>query len=249
MTAIPAWTLVALLMGPAPREQEPPTAGSRAADQAEIKRIAQELFDAVAPGDATVWTRHTDDSFVLTDEEGNVYDKRAFLAALRPLPTGYSGSLRVTEPVVRFFGDAAVLTHLALEEEMVFGQKLEARFRSTDTYVRRDGRWRLAASQIMVIPAPRHAGAVPPAAALDAYVGAYQLDPSVSYEVARRGEQLFGQRTGRAAEELLPALCADTFFRRGTWRGEKVFTRNGAGRVTHMIDRRDNRDLVWKRVR
>jgi hypothetical protein len=57
-----------------------------------------------------------------------------------------------------------------------------------------------------------------------------------------------GQRAGRAKEELL-ALCADTFYRKGVWRGEKVFERDGKGRVVRMLDRRENNDIVWSRVR
>ena len=51
-----------------------------------------------------------------------------------------------------------------------------------------------------------------------------------------------------AKEELLP-LCVDTFYRKGVWRGEKVFERDSQGRVIRMLDRRENNDLVWKKVR
>jgi len=53
---------------------------------------------------------------------------------------------------------------------------------------------------------------------------------------------------GRAKEELLP-LCVDTFYRKGTWRGEKVFQRDGQGRVIALADRRENNDLVWKKIK
>ena len=83
---------------------------------------------------------------------------------------------------------------------------------------------------------------------LDSYVGQYQLWPDVSYTITREGEQLFGQRTGRAKEELLP-LCSDMFYRKGVWRGEKVFERDNSGKVVKMLDRRENNDLVWKKVK
>jgi hypothetical protein len=39
----------------------------------------------------------------------------------------------------------------------------------------------------------------------------------------------------------------NTFFPKGTVRGEKIFVRDASGRVTSMLDRRENNDLVWKR--
>ena len=72
--------------------------------------------------------------------------------------------------------------------------------------------------------------------------------PQVTYTVTREGDRLFGQRSGRAKEELLP-LCTDMFYRRGVWRGEKVFERGAQGRVVRMLDRRENNDLVWEKVK
>lgn len=72
--------------------------------------------------------------------------------------------------------------------------------------------------------------------------------PQVTYTITREGDKLFGQRTGRAKEELLP-LCKDTLYRKGIWRGEKVFERDGQGKVVRMLDRRENNDLVWKRIK
>lgn len=217
------------------------------ADETEITRIAQALLDGVARGDTALWNRYLDEQFVMTDEEGHVITKRELLAQLRPLPPGFSGSIEVTDAKVRFHGDAAVLTHLDLEHETVFGQTINARYRTTDTYVRRDGGWKLAASQVMVIPEPRHAVTVDPEV-LSAFVGDYELAPSVVYTITREGDRLYGQRGSGPRVELLPA-SESSVFPAGTWRLEKIFVRDSAGRVVQMIDRRDNRDLVWRKVR
>jgi hypothetical protein len=83
---------------------------------------------------------------------------------------------------------------------------------------------------------------------MDAYVGQYQIAPDVSYAITREGDKLFGQRTGRAKEELLP-LAADVLYRKGVWRGEKVFERDAQGKVIRLLERRENNDLVWKKVK
>ena len=41
--------------------------------------------------------------------------------------------------------------------------------------------------------------------------------------------------------------CSDTFYRKGIWRGEKVFERNAQGEVVKLLDRRENNDIVWKK--
>jgi hypothetical protein len=71
---------------------------------------------------------------------------------------------------------------------------------------------------------------------------------AVEYVVERDGVRLFGKRAGGPREELLP-LGADCFFRSGARWGERLFRCDAGGRVDAMLDRRDNNDLVWQRVR
>jgi hypothetical protein len=166
---------------------------------------------------------------------------------LRPLPKGYSGSIRIAKVQSRINGDAAVLSYRALEEETIFGQKLTPIYLVTDTYFRRNGQWQMIASHVIVMPSERKAIALP----LDLFesvVGEYELTPGVTYTISLEGGTLIGQRTGRAKEELLPA-DSNTFFRKGTIRGEKVFVRDANGRVMQMLDRRENNDLVWKKIK
>lgn len=68
------------------------------------------------------------------------------------------------------------------------------------------------------------------------------------YTIALEDTKLMGQRTGRQKEELLPA-DEHTFFARGTIRGEKVFLRDSSGRTTRMLDRRENNDLIWTKIK
>src|SRR5262245_42050520 len=110
-----------------------------------------------------------------------------------------------------------------------------------------NGQWNLVAVQVMAIPNERKPIALSPEK-LDAYVGQYQLAPDVIYTVTREGDKLFGQRAWRAKEEWLP-LYEDTFYRKGVWRGEKVFERDASGRVIKLLDRRENNDLVWKKAK
>jgi len=121
-------------------------------------------------------------------------------------------------------------------------------YQMTNTWAKgRDGQWQIVSTQAMAIPSDRKPSTIDPSR-LDAYLGQYRLAPEVAYTITREGDTLFGERSGRAKEELLP-LCVDTFYRKGVWRGEKVFERDGEGKVVRMLDRRDNNDLIWQKVK
>jgi hypothetical protein len=200
---------------------------SDAETEKELVRIIQSLMDAVAVGDKAVWEKHVADDLIYTDENWRVLTKREILADFRPLPKGYSGSIKVAEVKSRINGDAAVVSWQAHEEETVFGQKLAPVYLVTDTYFRRGGRWQLVAEQITVRPSERKPLAVDPKV-YDSLAGEYELTPGATYTVTVEGGRLLGQRTGRDKQELLPA-DVNTYFVKGTIRGEKVFVRGAVG--------------------
>jgi Na+-translocating ferredoxin:NAD+ oxidoreductase RnfG subunit len=226
--------------------QQAPTA-SAAQTEKELKRITQELLDAVAPANKAVWDRYLAHTCLYTDENGRTLTKAQLLEELRPLPAGYKGTIQLVEAQVRDYGDTAVITHRDIEHEEVFGQKITTEYHITDTYLHRDGRWQMIASHVQVIPSERKSVTLD-AKIYDAFVGQYQLAPGAVYSITREGNGLMGQRNGRAKEELLPAN-ENTFFRKGSVRGEKIFVKDEKGRVMQMIDRRDNNDIVWKKVK
>ena len=233
--------------GSSAEQQQEGAAAPGVETEKELVSIIQSLMDAVAVGDKAVWERHVADDLIYTDENWRVLTKREILADFKPLPKGYTGSIKVAEVKSRINGDAAVVSWQAHEEETVYGQRLAPVYLVTDTYFRRGGRWQLVAEQITVRPSERKPFVVDPKV-YDALAGEYELTPGVTYAVTIEGGRLLGQRTGRDKQELLPADF-NTYFVKGTIRGEKVFVRDAGGRVTAMLDRRENNDLVWKRIK
>src|SRR5215207_1138066 len=214
----------------------------------QLKRATQEMLDAVARGDKAVWERYLAEGSIYADEDGKVLTKDEVIKELHGLPPGYKGSIKIGETKSLVQGNVAVLSHVDHEELVLYGQKLLTNFLTTHTWAKQeDGEWQVVSTQVMALPSERKPAVIDPKH-LDSYVGQYELGPEVTYMITRDGDKLFGQRTGRAKEELLP-LCVDTFYRKGTWRGEKVFQRDGQGRVIALADRRENNDLVWKKIR
>jgi Domain of unknown function (DUF4440) len=227
--------------------QTPSQSKSGAATEKELVAIAQELFDAVAVGNKAPWEKYLADDMIYTDENWQIQTKKELVDGLKPLPQGYSGTIRMANVQSRINGDAAVLSYRLLEEETVFGQKLTPTYLETDTYFKRNGRWQLIAAHVIVMPSERKTISLRPEQS-DSIIGEYELTPGVNYTITREEGKLIGQRTGRAKEELVPA-DVNTFFRKGSIRGEKVFVRDADGHVTQMLDRRENNDLVWKRIK
>jgi hypothetical protein len=213
----------------------------------QLKQRTQELLDAIAPGNKAVWQRYLAEGSIYADEEGRVLTKDELIKELNPLPKGYVGSIKIGDTKVLVQDGVVVLSHRDREELELYGQKIVTYYQMTNTWAKqRDGQWQLVSTQGMAIPNERKPAVIDPKS-LDAYTGQYELAPQVKYVITREGEKLFGQRTGRAKEELLP-LCVDMFYRKGVWRGEKVFERDVQRKVVKMLDRRENNDLVWRKV-
>lgn len=57
---------------------------------------------------------------------------------------------------------------------------------------------------------------------------------------------LYEQRKGRERQELIPE-ASDIFFIKGV-EGRTLFGISDDGKVVSLIDRRNNEDIVWKKV-
>lgn len=214
--------------------------------QEELVRRTQELSDSVAAGDQAPWKKYYADDSMYFDEKGRSMDKSALLADVTPLPAGYSGSIRVTNPRSHIEGDLAVLSYDMDETETIFGQGLTARYHATDTWMRRDRQWQIIAGQVLRYyedPAPGKIDV----SRLRKFAGTYELVAGNRLTISTDGKLLYRQRGEHPAEVLIPE-ATDIFFRKAV-EGRILFRFGGAGKVDALIDRRNNEDVVWKRVR
>ena len=212
-----------------------------------LKRQTQELFDAVSNGDAKVWDKYLDADAVITDEAGAVTGKKDTVAQVVPLSNGISGSIIVTDWHVYPHGDTVVATYVADEHENFHGQKLHALYRSTTTWLKEAAGWKVLAQQTLALRQD------PPAvllaeAALNDYVGRYRAGSDLVYEITRKGGDLSGGVVGGKPSALKMEL-RDVMFVPGQPRSRKIFTRDAAGHVTGFLSRREERDVVWTRIR
>jgi ketosteroid isomerase-like protein len=210
-----------------------------------LEHMTQELADAIAPGESAVWDRYTDPDLTYVSEDNEVKTKAKLLADLKPLPNGYSGTIKVTEYQMREFGPIAVATYIAAETELVMGHTLHAQYRTTDTWRKTRAGWRLIAEQILAVPKdpPAVSGS---AGELDRYVGTYALSPATKITLRREHDHLVAEREGRAPQIWLVEV-PEVFFTPGRPRTRHVFLHGPDGAMSGFADRREGEDLVWTR--
>jgi uncharacterized protein DUF4440/uncharacterized protein DUF3471 len=213
--------------------------------QDELVRRTQELYDSVASGNQSPWQKYFADDAMYFDEKGRNMDKAALVADVTPLPPGYSGTIKIVNPHSRISGSTAILSYDEDETEIVFGRELHARYHETDTWLLRKGQWRIVAGQVLRYyedPAP---GTVNPKE-FAAYAGTYELAPGNTLLISTDGQQLFRQRGDHPKEQLIPE-APGVYFRKGV-EGRILFPADPKGAVSELIDRRNNEDLIWKKV-
>ena len=213
--------------------------------QDELQRRTQELMDAVAPGDQTPWKKYIADDAMFYDEKGRTMDKNAMVADVTPMPAGYSGAIKVVNPHSHIEGDTAVFGYDSDEIETIFGQQLHARYHSTDTWMRRNGEWKIIASQVLRYYEDPAEGTADPKKFPD-YAGTYELAPGKDHTVLIEAGKLYLQRSDK--KEELQTEAGDIYFRPGV-EGRIVFRRSADGKVEALLDRRNNEDVVWKKVK
>lgn len=213
--------------------------------QQELVRRTQELVNSVAAGDQTPWKKYFADDCMFFDERGKSENKEALLADVTPLPQGSSGSITVGKVRSHIENDVAILSYDLDEIENVSGQEMRARYHQTDTWMRRKGEWKIVAGQVLRYYEDPAAGEVDVRKFAD-YVGTYELAPGKTLTISRDGKQLYRQRDDGPKVELIPET-PEIFFRKGV-EGRILFRHGESGKVAALIDRRNNEDVVWKKV-
>jgi hypothetical protein len=214
--------------------------------QRELVRRTQTMYDAVAPGDKGPWQRYLAEDAIIHDEKGGSYTKPTLLATIEPMQQGYSGSIQVTHPETIFAAGVAIFSYDTEEVETVFGNRMTARYHQTDTWLYRNHLWQIAASQVMRYYEDP-ASITLKSGLLGEYAGVYEMAPGRQITITVDGGKLYAQRENGKPVEML-AEAPDLFFRSGV-EGRRLFHRGADGKVDTLVDRRNNEDMIWRRVK
>jgi ketosteroid isomerase-like protein len=126
-----------------------PTFAHPSPEEQELRKLEQEWCEAYQQRDTQTLDRLLAADFIFTDDEGQVYDKPHYLAAvLQQVVTAYTlGEMRI-----RVYGDTGVVTSPISWHYTIAGKAAGGEFRSTDVFVKRQGHWQIVASQDTRIP-------------------------------------------------------------------------------------------------
>jgi len=138
----------------------------------ELKQLDSQLDDAQIHGDKTVFERLLADEMVSVSDEGDVTGKNDVIKGVRPWPVSVKATLVAEDVQVHLFGDTAVVSGLKTMKWERNNLPHSDQYRETNTYVRRDGRWQLIASQ--------QAHAAPPYYAKDVQLN-LNIDPALMH--------------------------------------------------------------------
>src|SRR5205823_2981333 len=199
----------------------------------ELLRITREMIDTTLRGDKSAFGRYTADTYIETDFNGAVTTRARILDNFLTPPASMKPTFELQDVQVHVYGDTAVMSSRGIYRAEANAQKITNSFRTTDVWLRRDGRWQLIASHGSQILPERVAVKVDPKI-YDAYVGEYETAPGLVFTVTRQGDKLMGQSTGeKRLHELLPQN-ETTFFIKGD-PDLNIFVKDEKGQVTHVI--------------
>lgn len=120
---------------------------SQANNDTVLKELTELEFKwkaASAKGDTATLQEVFADEFTNADENGKTYNKAEWISLFkRGNPTLKSWTISDTK-LVSFGGDTATMT---LNVHLTYKKGRDKRVRDTDTFIKRDGRWQVVASQ------------------------------------------------------------------------------------------------------
>jgi len=111
----------------------------------ELIKLENEWGDAYVKHDPATFDKMVTDDFFATMADGTVYTKAQAHEFIKTYE-GVITSFVADEWKVRVYGDAAVVTARNTTKMQVAGKEVISQERFTDTWIRRDGRWKCVAA-------------------------------------------------------------------------------------------------------
>lgn len=145
------WFVVPLLCGIA---AAPLGHAQENADEKPLRQTEAALCDAFRKGDAATIQRIEDEHYTLTDSHGGVTGRDSDVAEAKKDDPHY-GEFRNHSQKFRFYGDTAIVNGITSLKGTSAGKAFAGDFQFTDTWVKRNGEWKIVASHASRIALPK----------------------------------------------------------------------------------------------
>ncbi len=113
----------------------------------ELAKVEAEFANAIVKNSPEEIRQFVSDDWIIINADGGIIDRQRFLEVIK------SGTLthemmESDDMRVRIYGDSAVVSAVTRSKGKFMGQEFTTHERSTDVFVRRDGRWRCVLTQL-----------------------------------------------------------------------------------------------------
>jgi ketosteroid isomerase-like protein len=136
--------LVLTVLASAQTRKNTPVEGTGATVRA-LTALENTWVDALRKADTATLESILADTYVDTDEQGQLTDKQGVLSVLKSGDLKFV-SVKVSDMQVHIYGNAAVVTGIGVQRGSFKGQPITPKLTFTDTFIRENGRWRAVAS-------------------------------------------------------------------------------------------------------
>ena len=123
------------------------------AEEKALRQAEAALCDAFHNRDAATIQRIEDEHYTLTDSRGGVTGRDSDMAEAKKGDPHYNEFHNHSQKF-RFYGDTAVVNGITSLKGVSAGKAFAADFQFTDTWVKRNGEWKIVASHATRIAAP-----------------------------------------------------------------------------------------------
>jgi ketosteroid isomerase-like protein len=115
--------------------------------QEEVLSVEREFSQAIVRNDAEAVGQFLANDWIIIDPDGGIIDRAQFLGVIK------SGALthemmESHDTRVRIYGDTAIVTALTATKGKFSGEGFTTQERATDVFVKQNGRWQCALSQL-----------------------------------------------------------------------------------------------------
>ena len=112
-----------------------------------LLQLEKDFQQAIVENSAEAIERFIADGWIIVDAEGRIIEKDKFLAVVRSGALTHD-TMKLDEPRVRIYGETAVVTGCATSAGKFMGAEFKTLERATDVFVRINGQWRCALTQL-----------------------------------------------------------------------------------------------------
>jgi len=119
----------------------------RSDPEAELVTLSKEFSEAMVTNDATKIGTYLADEWIIVGSDGGIIDRARFLGVIQS-GTLVHNAMDSEDVRVRIYGTTAVVTALTSSKAQYMNREFSTRERTTDVFVKRDGRWQCVITQL-----------------------------------------------------------------------------------------------------